>query len=313
MFFDQSVSTQRPRRPPLLTGRHGRNVILALLLQPCLIAPVTAAETLEASAEMPAISPRRVIHLFNGKDLSGLYTWLKGHQYEDPDQVFSVRDGMLYISGNGLGYICTKARYRDYHLVVEYKWGEKTWGDRKEKARDTGVLVHCNGPDGNYNGTWMNSIEAQIIEGGVGDFVVVQGKDAQGNPMDLSLTAEVAQDRDGENVWKQGGQKKTFSRGRVNWYGRDPDWQDVLGFRGDQDLDSPVGEWTRLEVICDGDRITNKVNGVVVNQASEVNPYAGKILIQTELAEVFIRRWDLLPLAKSAEEGKRAEAEGGEN
>ena len=76
-------------------------------------------------------------------------------------------------------------------------------------------------------------------------------------------------------------------------------WDDSLGFRGKQDVESPYGQWTRMDVICDGNRITNLVNGVVVNKASEVSPSAGPILLQTELAEVWVRRWELWPLGKA--------------
>jgi len=113
-----------------------------------------------------------------------------------------------------------------------------------------------------------------------------------------SLTAEVAKDRDGETIWKKGGEKKSFSSGRINWFGRDPDWEDKIGFRGRDDLASPVGEWTRYEVICDGGNVTILVNGTVVNEASNSQPSAGKILVQSEGAEIFVRRWELWPLGQ---------------
>jgi len=246
------------------------------------------------------ISPKtNVIKLFNGNDLTGLYTFLKDTKYEDPRKVFTVSDGMLHISGDGLGAILTKKDYRDYHLVCEFKWGTRTWHTRKDKTKDSGVLVHCVGPDGTYGGIWPASIEAQIIEGGVGDFILVGGTYADGSKVPLSLTAEVTKDRDGESVWHKGGEKKTFHSGRINWYGRDPDWKDVIGFRGKQDVESPDGQWTRMDVICDGGHITNIVNGTIVNEGFDSFPTAGKILIQTELAELYVRRWELWPLGKA--------------
>jgi len=259
-----------------------------------------AQTSVAEKAKSEPITPRDgVIKLFNGKDLSGLYTWLKDTKYEDPRQVFTVKDGLLHISGDGLGAVLTKDEYKDYHLIVEYRWGDRTWGNREKRTKDSGVLVHCVGPDGNHSGIWMTSIEAQIIEGGVGDFILVRGTKEDGSPGDVSLTCEVTKDRDGETVWKEGGERKTFDRGRINWFGRDPDWKDELGFRGPQDPDSPGKQWTRLEVVCDGGRITNYVNGVKVNEGFDAKPSAGKILIQTELAELFVRRWELWPLGKA--------------
>jgi len=246
------------------------------------------------------IAPRDgVIALFNGKDLDGLYTYLKDTRYEDPRRVFTVEDGMLHISGDGLGAVITRKAYKNYHLVVEFKWGERTWANRKNATRDSGCLIHCVGPDGAYGGIWPHSIEAQIIEGGTGDIILVRGTDPQGQPMPMSLSAEVAKDRDGETIWKKGNPRETFHSGRINWYGRDPDWKDVLGFRGAIDVESPVGEWTRMDVICDGGHIQIQVNGVLVNEGFDAEPSAGKILIQTELAEIWVRRWELYPLGKA--------------
>ncbi|MHB8969582.1 MAG: 3-keto-disaccharide hydrolase [Pirellulaceae bacterium] len=238
-----------------------------------------------------------VIPLFNGKNLDGLYTWLQDTKYEDPRKVFTVEDGMLHISGDAGGYICTKQRYRDYHLVVEYRWGDRTWQTRKTAAKDTGVIVHCTDPDGSFGNVFMAGIEAQIIEGGTGDFLVLPGTRADGSTIPASLTAEITKDRDGEMVWKKGGERTTLNIfGRINWFGRDPDWTDSLGYRGKQDVESPGQEWTRLDVICDGGHIVYRVNDVLVNEGFDSVPSAGKILIQTELAEVYVRRFELRPL-----------------
>jgi len=248
-----------------------------------------------------AISPENgPIKLFNGRNMQGLYTWIKGKTYSDPDKVFTVEDGMLHISGNGYGGVITNQAYRDYHLIVEFKLGDKTWGDRIDRARDSGLLLHCWGPDGGYSNTWMASIEAQIIEGGVGDILVLTGSDpVTGQVLPTSLVAETTKDRDGELVWKKGGEPTTVTSGRVNWYGRDVDWADTIGFRGREDVESKHGEWTRMEVIADGDHLTYKVNGVVVNEASSARPDFGKLLLQTEQAEMFVRRFELWPLGKA--------------
>ncbi|HWA98961.1 MAG TPA: DUF1080 domain-containing protein [Pirellulales bacterium] len=257
---------------------------------------------LSATAQPPApaaqpIAPKDgVIELFNGRDLSGWYTFLKDTKYDDPRKVFTVHDGLIHISGDGLGCITTVNEYRDYHLVTEWKWGPRTWPPREARTKDSGILVHSVGPDGAHGGVWMASFEAQVIEGGCGDFIIVTGNDANGSPIPLSLTAEVTKDRDGETVWHKGGERKTLTKGRINWYGRDPDWKDVLGFRGAQDVESPDGQWNREEVVCDGGKITNIVNGVVVNEATEASPSAGKIQIQTELAEIFFRKIELHPI-----------------
>jgi hypothetical protein len=256
-------------------------------------------ETLPVLGKDPIIPREGVIRLFNGKDLNGLSTWLKESGREDPKKVFSVTEGMLRISGDGLGYIRTNEEYANYHLIVEYRWGTRTWGHRIKRARDSGIMVHCQGQDGSWEGIFMASIEAQIIQGGTGDFIICPGRDAQSKRIPVSLAAETTRDRDGEPVWHRGGERKTFTEGRINWFGRDPDWRDELDYRGTQDVESPKDQWTRQEVICQGGRILQRVNGVEVNEGFDAVPSAGKILLQCELAEIFFRRWELWPLGKA--------------
>jgi len=266
------------------------------------IAPGWLAAQEIGSFERPVV-PSQTIELWNGKDLTGWYTWLTEGGHEDPRSVFTVQpNGILKISGDGFGGLITRQSYSKYHLVMEYRWGTVTWAPRKEKARDGGLLLHAYGPDGGFGGTkdkpgpWMTSIEFQIIEGGVGDILVLQGLDEQGKRLEAACTCEVQKDRDGENCWKAGGDKQRFTKGRINWYGRDPDWKDAIDFRGKEDVDSPGQEWTRIDCFATGDSFTYLVNGTVVNRASEVTPNRGKILLQTEGAEMFVRKLELRPL-----------------
>jgi hypothetical protein len=259
-----------------------------------------------ASEPAVAIRPTEVITLFDGKALGDCYTFLQDTKYDDPRRVFRVTNGLLHITGDGLGSLITNKEYRDYHLVLEFKWGEKTYRNRVDKAKDTGLLIHSKGADGGYNGIWMPSIEVQIIEGGMGDYILVSGNDKEGKPVPLSLTCETARDRDGEVIWKKGGNRETFNlknRKRINWFARDPDWADKLGFRGTQDIDRAQTEWTRFDVICDGSHIQNYVNGTFVNEAFDSYPDHGRIQLQAELAEVFFRRWQLYPLGKGPKPG----------
>jgi len=138
-------------------------------------------------------------------------------------------------------------------------------------------------------------VECQIIEGGCGDFLMLEGKDANGQLIKSALTVEC--ENNGKEYWYHPGSPAlTRGSGRFNWYGRDPQWQDTKGFRGARDVESPAGQWTRIEAICDGDKMTNIVNGTVVNIASGSLLRKGKILFQSEGAEIFYRRIEITPL-----------------
>jgi hypothetical protein len=254
-----------------------------------------------------ALADEKVTHLFNGHDLANFYTWLGppslGAQpygkNNDPESVFTVRDGMIRISGKVFGGLTTEKEYENYHLLTEFKWGEKTWPPRQTKARSSGILLHCVGDDGAAGGMWMQAIACQIIEGGTGDLNLVTGK----NKPKLAAFVEKRDDQYYAVVGRfglveSGKSGIVLNSGRVNWYGRDPSWKDVKGFRGAGDVEKPVGEWNTLECNCSGNLIQILLNGKVVNECQQVLPTKGKILLQSAGAEVFFRKIDLKALTK---------------
>jgi hypothetical protein len=263
------------------------------------------AAALMAQSEPAAIKPDAPIRLFDGKSLDRFTTWQVDNHEKDPDRVFTVVDQIdgapaIRISGQHWGGILTKDRYRDYRLLVEYRWGPVTWGQRRDRTRDSGILLHAQGRPGNsrkdFNGPWMRSVEFQIIEGGVGDFILVGGYTEQGELLRPSMKAKSRKDRDNENVFDPNGQVNQFSSGRINWWGRSEDWADRLGFRGPQDVESPGQEWTKLEAIVDKGRFTYYVNGKLVNEGFDCSFTEGRLLFQSEGAEIYFRRIDLEPL-----------------
>jgi hypothetical protein len=238
-------------------------------------------------------SEKKKINLFNGKNLDGWYTFIKGKgKNNDPGKVFTVKDGMIRISGEEFGCITTNDEFENYKLVAEFKWGEITYPPRVDKARDSGILIHSTGADGGYSGIWMYSIECQVIEGGTGDFLVVG--DGSKN---FSLTCPVAPEKQANSyVFMPGGKNATINGGRINWFARDPEWKDVKGFRGKTNIEKPAGQWNKIECIVKGPEISYYLNGTLMNHAVDVQPRKGKIQIQSEGAEVFYRNISVTPL-----------------
>ncbi len=241
-------------------------------------------------------SNSNLISLYNGRNLEGWYTFLQGRSRgNDPKKVFTIQEGMIRISGEEWGCITTEKEYENYRLIAEFKWGKQTFAPRVENARDCGILLHSVGEDGGSEGIWMHSIECQIIEGGTGDFIVVGDGSDQ-----FSITCPVASEKQGDSyVFQPGGQPATIHGDRINWYGRDPNWKDVIGFRGARDVENPVGEWNILECVARGDELTIFLNGVLVNRAMQVKPHKGRIQIQSEGAEIFFRKVELESLTKN--------------
>lgn len=270
-----------------------KKTLLISLALICSLIINEGCNTVKTNSNPKKTAPLKTISLFNGKDLNGWYTFVKGRgRGIDPKKVFTVQNGLIRISGEEYGCITTNEEFSDYKLIVEFKWGPQTFAPRVDRARDSGILLHSIGEDGGSAGTWMYSIECQIIEGGTGDFLVVGDGSKK-----FSLTSNVAPKKPGGGiVYLPGGEPLTINQGRVDWLARDPNWKDVLGFRGEKDVEKEVGKWNKIECIVEGDNLTAYLNGVLVNQAYGLKPTRGKIQIQSEGAEILFRKIDIVPL-----------------
>lgn len=99
--------------------------------------------------------------LFNGKDLTGWRVVVPGKGDVKPEQVFSVKDGVLATPGKPIGYVLTEKDYSDYVLELEWRW--------PEKPGNSGVLLHVSGPDK----VWPKSWEAQLFASRAGDIWLI--------------------------------------------------------------------------------------------------------------------------------------------
>ncbi len=235
--------------------------------------------------------------LLDGNSLMGWRTWLRGLGTNDPHGVFSVTNRLLRISGEGMGYLVTAGSFRDFHLMAEWRWGRTNiHPDRVGRARDSGIFVHVTGPDGNSHdgaGAFRAGLEYNLMEGAVGDLLLIRGDAADGTLIAPSVKAETAVEADSEGwfTWAIGGPLRRLERwGRVNRCQKSPDWEDRSGFICPSGFEHPVGNWNTSEIIARGNRMEFWLNGRRVNRLEEVHPAAGAILLQCEGSEIFFRR-----------------------
>jgi hypothetical protein len=237
-----------------------------------LIVALSGSYLQSAAAKIPP--HKSAIALFDGSDLSQFDTFLRSKGLNsDPDHVFQVEHGVIHVSGKEMGYIITKQSYHDYYLRAEFKWGEGTFGERAGQARDSGILYNVQGEQK----VWPRSIEFQITEGGTGDFWMTDG---------AALTGH-----DGTRVTGPPGKAL-----KIDHFGKGPS-KNVAGFRDPVgDMEKPHGKWNTLELVVHGNDIKQYVNGKLANEGTDPFPTEGKILFQSEGAEVFFRNIKLYPL-----------------
>lgn len=127
------------------------------------------------------------------------------------------------------------------------------WGDEVARGRNSGVFVHVVGP----NKIWPKAIEAQLMADHAGDFWLV----------------------DGAKLWvNQARQDQRTTRHYL---------------RMQDSVEKPVGEWNQYEITCKGDAVKLVINGHVVNIGTESELTRGKILLQSEGAEIHFRNIEL--------------------
>jgi hypothetical protein len=286
-----------------LTSLRQVPLVVSLVVAWSTVCPVFAAEP-------PPITPTKPIVFYNGKDvndLSRFYRWLGPlGRDNDPHRVFTIVDQIdgapaIRVSGEDWGGLETPDAYANYKLQLEFRWGSVTWGSRKDRARNSGILLHCQGVDGNYKqdfkGHWIASVEYEILEGRMGDIILVGGfvpNSAEKILPRLVMTQST------ERIWDPNGTPKEFKpgMGHLHWRYWDPNWKDVLGFRGSRDHDKPLGGWNTAEAIADGDRLVYFFNGEKVMEGTKVWPTHGRLMFQSEGAEIFFRRIELQPLSR---------------
>jgi hypothetical protein len=232
------------------------------------------------------------VSLFNGKDLKGWDTWLgvpNGEKQpvglnKDPQKVYTVAtvDGKtaIRISGEVFGALTSEREYENYHLKLEFKWGEKRWPPRANTVRDSGLLYHCVGPHGVAGPrAWMRSQECQIQEHDCGDYWSVAGG--------IVSVEGVLKKKGGPVYYKKGGEKLTVPT-------KETGPRIIKG----ADHEHPTGEWNTIELYTVGGTSVHVVNGKVVMvltqsrqfiNGMEVPLTRGKIQIQSEGAEVYYR------------------------
>lgn len=239
--------------------------------------------------------------LFNGKNLAGWDTWLGAPEVpaipvklwgnwpeqiglnQDEAGVFTVvsEDGepAIRISGEIWGALISESEFSNYHLTLEYKWGNARFEPRANKPRNSGLLYHSTGEYGAFWSYWMRSVEFEIMQGATGDFTSVDG---------IAGEIPTEWDWDAPFPWQRyspGGESRHVGG---------------LLFRvfSAEDVERPRGEWNRLDLYAHGDTAVHNVNGHTVLKITALSHEVagkaatlqrGKLQLQSEGAEIFFR------------------------
>jgi hypothetical protein len=244
--------------------------------------------------------------LFNGRNLAGWLPWLG---YADTSltfrprtmdplgtdadwrQVFAVEtvDGGPAIRAGGKywGSLATSGEFADYHLSLEYRWGDLAPG----QARNNGVVYFSHGEPGAVFGTWMTGIEFQLEHGSNGMAIPM------GNAMRTRTT--IAQDRSVRypfRVFRLGGKPIDLANGNP-----------AYSVEAASQAEKPLGQWNRIDLYVVGSDAVHVVNGVPVMVLRDVAEFVdgkrvaltkGRIQLQAEGATTYFRNIRIEPIKR---------------
>jgi hypothetical protein len=189
--------------------------------------------------------------LFNGKSLKGWYMDVPDLQKDSSlRKPFIVRDGLLVSLGTPGGHLISEKSYENYVLEFEYRFAGK--------PGNCGVLVHASTPRSLYD-MFPKSIEVQMMHSNAGDFWCIQ------------------EDIQVENMEQRRGPKE-------KWGVSEGKERRILNLTDNSE--KPLGEWNRMKIKCEGDRVTVWVNGDLVNDGFGATAQKGQIALQAEGSEV---------------------------
>lgn len=186
---------------------------------------------------------------------------------------------VLHISGEIYGGLTTIKSYQNYHLTLQFRWGEKKWPPRRYALRDSGLLYHCHGPHGAFWNVWKASLEFQVQETDLGDFIPLAGTKASIRHTHLEGIKRARFDPD--------------STPRTNGY-----------ISAWPEPDAPHGKWNQLDLYTWGDFSAHIVNGEVVMVVEKAKNKAGapltsgQIQLQSEAAECYYKNIEINPITQ---------------
>ncbi len=261
--------------------------------------PVCALAAETSSEASTALAEAGWVRLFDGKTFDGWYIFLtKQAKNEDPTKVFQAHDGMIHVYRDhpenddvAFGYLATDSQYANYHLRLEYKWGDKKFRPRAEQRRDAGLLYHLVGDDI----VWPRCLECQIQENDTGDCFTVRGTQVDTSVEMVNIeTPSGPKDLPRYKPESEGGVMQTIGQGSIA--------RIVKSGTHEQD------GWNKVEVIVAGnEKAVHIVNGHTVFEATNLRQLdannktwvpltKGRIALQAEFAEGFYRNIEIRPI-----------------
>lgn len=177
----------------------------------------------------------------------------------EPTKIYEFTDRMVRMYGENIGYLMSKKSYKNFELILEFRWNIEEKFNRGNGKKNSGVMYNI--PVDSPDNIWPKGIQFQIKENTTGDFIFLD-----------NVTAIVK----GKLV--EAGASVTSSKFSNN--------------------ENPYGEWNTILIKSFNGKITQYLNGKLVNECVEASSTEGKISLNYEGSPIDFRSFQLKNISK---------------
>ncbi|MFB9110671.1 3-keto-disaccharide hydrolase [Flavobacterium gyeonganense] len=165
---------------------------------------------------------------------------------QQPSEVYEFSDGIIRMYGETNSYLMSKKSYKNFELSLEYRWNIEEKFKTKNK-KNSGVMYNI--PADYPDKIWPKGIQFQIKENTTGDFIFLDQVTAKVNGKLVEAGASVTSAKFIEN-------------------------------------EKPYGEWNSISIKSVNGKISQFLNGKLVNECVEANTTEGRISLNYEGAPI---------------------------
>jgi hypothetical protein len=177
----------------------------------------------------------------------------------EPSKVYEFTDGMIRMHGDNIGYLMTKKSYKNFELSLDYRWNMEEKFHRGDSKKNSGVMYNI--PADSPDNIWPKGIQFQIKENTTGDFIFLDRVTAKVNGKIIEAGASVVSPKFSSN-------------------------------------ENPYGEWNNILIKSFKGKITQYLNGKLVNECVEASSVEGKISLNYEGSPIDFRNIQLKNIHK---------------
>ncbi len=187
------------------------------------------------------------------------YAYIKtSSEKQQPTKVYEFSDGIIRMHGENIGYLISKKSYSNFELTLDYRWNMDEQYKRKGK-KNSGVMYNI--PTDSPDKIWPKGIQFQIKENTTGDFIFLDQVTAIVNGKQIEAGASVTSPKFLDN-------------------------------------EKPYGEWNYIVIKSLNEKITQYLNGKLVNEATESSSKEGRISLNYEGSAIDFRNIRLKQISK---------------